>query len=134
MATAENSTTPARIPTRIYAQLGILVLIWAANWPLTKAVLPEMSPVLFTTVRFIGSAVMMAVLAIPMRRPLLPVAGERVKLALIGIIQIAGMLGFGTFGLQFVGSGCWAGRSRAIPFGARRWWARWSASAASCCF
>ena len=105
MTSEKTASSPARIPNTVYGQLGILVLIWAANWPLTKGVLPDMSPVAFTTVRFIGSAVLMALLAIPMRRPLLPVAGERVKLALIGIVQIAGMLGCGTFGLQFVGPG-----------------------------
>lgn len=105
MTTAKVSSPPASIPTSVYVQLGVLVLIWAANWPLTKAVLPDMSPVAFTTLRFIGSAAIMAVLAVPLRQPLLPHPGERAKLALIGIVQIAGMLGCGTFGLQFVGPG-----------------------------
>jgi drug/metabolite transporter (DMT)-like permease len=105
MTTSTVSLEKHRVPKAVYIELAILVIIWAANWPLTKAVLPDMSPVLFTTLRFIGAALIMAILALPMRQPLLPCPGERVKLALIGIIQIAGMLGFGTFGLQFVGPG-----------------------------
>jgi drug/metabolite transporter (DMT)-like permease len=93
------------IPHSIYAQLGGAVLIWAVNWAMIKAVLHVISPVSFVAYRFLTAVPFMVALAIPMRQSLLPVRGERLSLALIGIVQIAGSQFFSTVGLQYMASG-----------------------------
>jgi len=92
-------------PNIVYLQLAVLIFVWASNWPLTKTVLGDISAVAFTTVRFIGSMFLLAGIVLCVKEPLLPLRGERRRLALVGICQVGGMLGFGTFALQFVGPG-----------------------------
>jgi len=94
-----------RVPRSIYVGLGGAVLIWAANWAMTKSVLHDISPVSFVAYRFLTAAPFMALLTLPMRQSLLPVRGERLSLALIGIVQIAGSQFLSTVGLQYVASG-----------------------------
>ncbi|MGD0975259.1 MAG: DMT family transporter [Candidatus Korobacteraceae bacterium] len=94
-----------RVPRSIYVQLGGAVLIWAANWAMTKSVLHDISTVSFVAYRFLTAAPFMAALTIPMRQSLLPLRGERLPLALIGIVQIAGSQFFSTVGLQYVAAG-----------------------------
>jgi drug/metabolite transporter (DMT)-like permease len=89
----------------VYAGLGGAVLIWGANWAMTKSVLHDISPVSFVAYRFLAAAPFMAALTIPMRQSLFPVRGERLPLALIGIVQIAASQFFSTVGLQYVASG-----------------------------
>jgi drug/metabolite transporter (DMT)-like permease len=89
----------------VYAGLGGAVLIWAANWAMTKSVLHDISPVSFVAYRFLTAAPFMAALTILIRQALLPVRGERLPLALIGIVQIAGSQCFSTVGLQYVAAG-----------------------------
>ena len=93
------------VPRSIYVQLGGAVLIWAANWAMTKSVLHDISPVSFVAYRFLTAAPFMAALTILIRQALLPVRGERLPLALIGIVQIAGSQCFSTVGLQYVAAG-----------------------------
>ena len=106
-ATLPKSAPPGepRVPLSIYVQLGLAVLIWGANWAMTKSVLHDISPVSFVAYRFLTAAPFMAALTIPMRQSLLPVRGERLPLALIGIVQIAASQFFSTVGLQYVASG-----------------------------
>jgi drug/metabolite transporter (DMT)-like permease len=94
-----------RIPLSTYVGLGCAVLIWAANWAMTKSVLHDISPVSFVAYRFLTAAPFMAALTIPLRQALLPLRGERLALALIGIVQIAGSQFFSTVGLQYVAAG-----------------------------
>jgi drug/metabolite transporter (DMT)-like permease len=106
-----SSATPLktdlpRVALSVYAGLGGAVLIWGANWAMTKSVLHDISPVSFVAYRFLAAAPFMAALTIPMRRQsLLPVREERLPLALIGIVQIAASQFFSTVGLQYVASG-----------------------------
>jgi drug/metabolite transporter (DMT)-like permease len=89
----------------VYFQLAVLIFIWASNWPLTKTILGDISAIAFTTIRFAISVFVLVGIVYLVKEPLLPVAGERRRLALIGTLQVGGMLGFGTFALQFVGPG-----------------------------
>ena len=95
----------ARIPLSTYVGLGGAVLIWAANWAMTKSVLPDISTLSFVAYRFLTAAPFMVLLTLPMRQSLLPRRGERLPLALIGIVQIAGSQFFSTVGLQYVPAG-----------------------------
>lgn len=88
-----------------YAQLAGIVLFWGANWPLIKIVLPDIGPLSFCALRFAGAALVLAALAPLLRFPLLPRPGERAPLALIGVLQVAGMLDLGAIGLQAVPPG-----------------------------
>jgi len=95
----------SHIPLAIYLQLGGAVLVWGANWAMTKSVLPNISPENFVAIRFLSAVPFIAVLAITMRQSLLPVRGERLPLAIIGIVQIAAGNFLCTVGLQYVGAG-----------------------------
>lgn len=102
-----NQTVTARgAPgAAIYAQLAGVVLFWGTNWLLIKAALPDIGPFTFNALRFAGSALLLAALMPMLRAPFLPAVGERTPLAFIGILQIAAMLGFSTFGLLVVPPG-----------------------------
>jgi drug/metabolite transporter (DMT)-like permease len=89
----------------VYLRLAVLILLWSANWSLTKSVLSYISPSSFVLWRFCGAAVIMAAITIARRQSLLPASGERTRLAVIGILQIALCLGISTFGLAYVGAG-----------------------------
>jgi drug/metabolite transporter (DMT)-like permease len=89
----------------VYLQLAGLVLVWAVNWPLTKSVLGYISPSSFLLWRFRGAVVVMTAMMVARRECLLPVSGERVRLAIIGILQIGLCAGFATLGLAYVGAG-----------------------------
>ena len=106
-STLAKSALPieSRVSLSVYVQLSLAVLIWAANWAMTKSVLHDISPVSFVAYRFLTAAPFMAVLTLPIRQSLLPVRGERLPLALIGIVQIAGSQFFSTVGLQYVAAG-----------------------------
>jgi drug/metabolite transporter (DMT)-like permease len=97
---------PQRGPNNaVYFQLAALIFIWASNWPLTKTILGDISAVAFATIRFIVSAFVLAGIVLLVKEPLVPLPGERRSLAMIGLFQVGGMLGFGTLALQFVGPG-----------------------------
>jgi drug/metabolite transporter (DMT)-like permease len=101
-----NQALPRRgTNNAVYLQLAVLILIWAANWPLTKTILGDISAVAFATIRFIVSVFVLAGIVLLVKEPLAPLAGERRRLGVIGLFQVGGMLGFGTLALQFVGPG-----------------------------
>ena len=64
-----------RIPLSTYVGLGGAVLIWAANWAMTKRVLPDISTLSFVAYRFLTAAPFMVLLTLPMRQSLLPRPG-----------------------------------------------------------
>jgi drug/metabolite transporter (DMT)-like permease len=89
-----------------YLRLSFVIIFWAANWVVMKEALAFISPPLFfTMLRLVGAAIAMFLVSLIIREPLLPLAGERFMLAISGIFQIAGMLGFATAGLAYVGPG-----------------------------
>lgn len=89
----------------VYAQLAGMVLFWGANWPLIKLALPDIGPLTFCTLRFVGAAAVLALLSSVLRFPLLPQRGERWPLAVIGLLQVAGMLDLSAIGLRVVPPG-----------------------------
>jgi drug/metabolite transporter (DMT)-like permease len=104
--TATVKSQPATATRATYLLLSLVIIFWAANWVVMKQALAVMSPPLFfTMLRLVGAALAMLLVSLVIREPLLPLAGERFMLAISGIFQIAGMLGFATAGLAYVGPG-----------------------------
>ncbi|WP_448202687.1 DMT family transporter [Azospirillum sp. sgz302134] len=91
--------------TAVYAQLAGIVLFWGANWPLMKTALSDIGPLTFCALRFIGAASVLAILSRVLRFPLLPKRGERWPLAVVGLLQVAGMLDMSAIGLRVVPPG-----------------------------
>lgn len=94
-----------RVPSAIYVQLMAAVMFWGVNWTLTKGVLHNISPVDFVAVRFGGAVFVMAAITLAMRGSLLPPAGERLQLAIIGAVQVGGSQFCSTVALNYVGAG-----------------------------
>lgn len=82
-----------------------MVVSWAANWPLMKLALTEAPPLQFVLMRLIGSAMLLVPFLIAIGAPLSPTRGERVALARIGLLQVAGFLICSIIGLALVPPG-----------------------------
>ena len=101
-------TTPAVTAARpriVYLYLAIIVVSWACNWPLMKLALADAPPLTFVLLRLAGTLALIAPLLLALRAKLLPVAGERLGLFLVGQLQIAGFLIFSIIGLAIVPAG-----------------------------
>jgi drug/metabolite transporter (DMT)-like permease len=103
--TEQAATARATPGVAIYAQLGAVVLFWGTNWLIMKAALPHIGAMTFNALRMTGSALLLALLLPALGAPLLPKRGERALLGVIGVLQIGGMLGLSTLGLQAVPPG-----------------------------
>jgi drug/metabolite transporter (DMT)-like permease len=92
-------------PRIVYLYLAIVVVSWAGNWPLMKLALADAPPLAFVMVRLVGTLALMAPVLLALRAPLLPVAGERLGLFMVGQLQVTGFLIFGIIGLAIVPAG-----------------------------
>jgi drug/metabolite transporter (DMT)-like permease len=92
-------------PRIVYLYLAIIVASWAGNWPLMKLALADAPPLLFVLLRLVGSLAVIAPPLLVLRAPLLPIAGERLGLFLVGQLQIAGFLICSIIGLAIVPAG-----------------------------
>ena len=95
-------SAPSRI---VYVYLAIVVVTWAANWPLMKLALADAPPLVFVLLRMLGTLALLAPAMLAMREPLLPRRGERLLLFLVGLFQVAGFLICGILGLAIVPPG-----------------------------
>jgi drug/metabolite transporter (DMT)-like permease len=89
----------------VYFFLAIIVLTWAANWPLMKLALSDAPPLVFVLVRLLGTVALLAPTLAAMRVPLLPIPGERLGLFWVGQLQVAGFLLFAIVGLAIEAPG-----------------------------
>ncbi|MBV9152146.1 MAG: DMT family transporter [Alphaproteobacteria bacterium] len=89
----------------VYLFLAIIVLTWAANWPLMKLALSDAPPLVFVLVRLLGTVALLAPTLAAMRVPLLPIPGERLGLFWVGELQVAGFLLFAIVGLAIEAPG-----------------------------
>jgi drug/metabolite transporter (DMT)-like permease len=92
-------------PRIVYLYLAIIVASWAGNWPLMKLALADAPPLLFVLLRLVGSLAVIVPPLLVLRAPLLPIAGERLGLFLVGLLQIAGFLICSIIGLAIVPAG-----------------------------
>ena len=98
-------TVTASPPRLAYVYLGVMVATWAANWPLMRLALAHAEPMVFVSLRMAGSVAFLAPLLVVLRRPLLPVARERLALFWIGLFQVTGFIVFSIIGLAIVAPG-----------------------------
>jgi len=96
--------TPAT-PRFAYVYLGLMVATWAANWPLMRRALAHSEPMVFVSLRMVGSVAILAPVLAALRHPLLPVARERLALFWVGLFQVTGFLVFSIIGLAIVAPG-----------------------------
>jgi drug/metabolite transporter (DMT)-like permease len=92
-------------PSIVYLYLAIIVVTWAANWPLMKLALADAPPLVFVLLRLIGTVVLMAPALYMMRVPLLPLPGERLGLFWVGQFQVTAFLLFAIIGLSIEAAG-----------------------------
>jgi drug/metabolite transporter (DMT)-like permease len=92
-------------PPVVYFYLGVIILSWAANWPMMKLALGDAPPLIFVSLRLIGTVALMVPAMAALRVPLLPASGERMPLFWVGQLQVAGFLLCGIIGLQLVPAG-----------------------------
>lgn len=100
-----------------YLLLGLVIVVWGANWPVMKLGLQWMPPLTFAATRLVlGAGTMFLVnaltgnLAVPVRDDWPLVLG-------IGLMQMGGFLALVIFGLQFVP----AGRSAILAYTTSLW-------------
>jgi len=92
-------------PRIVYLYLAVIVVTWAANWPLMKLALADAPPVDFVLLRLIGTVALMGPVLPAMRVPLLPIPGERLGLFWIGQLQVTAFLLFAIIGLSIEAAG-----------------------------
>jgi drug/metabolite transporter (DMT)-like permease len=92
-------------PRLAYIYLGVMVATWAANWPLMRLALAHTEPMVFVSLRMAGSIAILAPFLAVLRRPLLPVTGERLALFWVGLFQVTGFIVFSIIGLAIVAPG-----------------------------
>src|SRR5712671_1227143 len=92
-------------PRIVYFYLAVIVVTWAANWPMMKLALGDAPPLVFVLLRLIGTIVLLAPALHAMRVPLLPIPGERLGLFWIGQLQVAAFLVFAIIGLSIEAAG-----------------------------
>ena len=102
---AAAAQVAARRPRAVYLYLAIVVLSWAANWPLMKLALADVPPLSFVLLRMAGTMALLTPALLLMRQNLVPARGERLDLFWIGQLQIAGFLICSIIGLSIVPAG-----------------------------
>jgi drug/metabolite transporter (DMT)-like permease len=88
-----------------YLQLSGVVLLWSVNIILVKAALPDIPPFALTSLRFAGAVGLFAAIACVLRIPIVPVPGERIRLAAIGMVQIGLVTALTAVGLSYLPAG-----------------------------
>jgi drug/metabolite transporter (DMT)-like permease len=92
-------------PSIVYLYLAIIVVTWAANWPLMKLALADAPPLVFVLLRLVGTVVLMVPALYMMRVPLVPLPGERLGLFWVGQFQVTAFLLFAIIGLSIEAAG-----------------------------
>jgi drug/metabolite transporter (DMT)-like permease len=92
-------------PGVVYLYLAIMVVSWAANWPLMKLALADAPPMSFVLLRLVGTLALMIPALLALGAPLLPVKGERFGLFVVGQLQVSGFLICSIIGLAIVPAG-----------------------------
>jgi len=85
--------------------LAVIIASWAGGWPLMKLALSDASPLVFVTLRMVGSVAVLGVGLAAARQPMLPLPGERRGLFWIGQLQVSAFLILAILGLALVPAG-----------------------------
>jgi drug/metabolite transporter (DMT)-like permease len=79
----------------IFASLALIfvLLIWSLNWLLIKQVADDIDALTFTAWRLLGAAILIALARRLLGQSVAVEPGDRVPLAVVGLLQMAGALG-----------------------------------------
>ncbi|HEX5319823.1 MAG TPA: DMT family transporter [Stellaceae bacterium] len=102
-----DTAPPARtgLPPVVFVYLAIVVVTWAANWPLMKLAIGDVPPLLFVLLRLVGGLLLVAPALVAAGQGLAPLRGERWGLFWVGQAQVAGFLICSIIGLSIVPAG-----------------------------
>lgn len=104
-------------PTTALTLLGLVIVLWGANWPVMKVGLEYIPPLMFAGTRMLLGCICMTLvagLAGQLRRPH---RDEWVLVLGVGLLQMAAFLGLVTVALQYVP----AGRSAILAYTTSLW-------------
>jgi drug/metabolite transporter (DMT)-like permease len=102
---ANRDTRRSPAPRLAFVYLAVMILTWAGNWPLMKLALDAVPPMMFVLLRLVSSLVLIAPALVAARQRLLPLRGERLSLASVGGLQVAGFLICSIIGLDLLPAG-----------------------------
>jgi drug/metabolite transporter (DMT)-like permease len=104
-------------PRRALALLVVVILFWGANWPIMKVGIAMSAPLTFVCLRTAIAAACMAAVLAAIGRLHWPTRRDWPIVLSVGVLQIAGFLGFASAGVQFVE----AGRSAILAYTTPLW-------------
>jgi drug/metabolite transporter (DMT)-like permease len=105
VAAAPREPTRYGTPRAAAVYLAVIIVSWAGNWPLMKLALADAEPLVFVSLRMVGSVAILAAALLVLRRSLLPAPGERLGLFWISQLQVSLFLIFAIIGLALVPAG-----------------------------
>jgi len=102
-ATAPSTSSP---PWAALGLLAVLIFAWGGNYTWISLALRDVGPWTFTAVRYVGAAIVVAMVLALRGGPghIMPVRGERAGLAVIGLLQGAVLTILLTLSLQWIES------------------------------
>ena len=92
-------------PRAAFLYLAIIIMSWAANWPMMRLALDDAQPLVFVVLRMAGSVAILAAMLALKRQPMRVLPPERRAFFWIGQFQVAGFLIFSIIGLAIVPPG-----------------------------
>jgi drug/metabolite transporter (DMT)-like permease len=90
---------------RAYVLLGVLILLWGANWPVMKVGVTLISPLWFAFARVLLGGVIFFILVAAMGKLRLPPRHDVPIILSLGLLQMAAFLILVTVAVQFVPAG-----------------------------
>jgi drug/metabolite transporter (DMT)-like permease len=85
--------------------LAFVIVIWGTNWLVIKEAIQSVPPLLFTGIRLLGGALIIAVARFYLGYSFQLAHERKVAVFLVGLLQMAGGLGLSLIGLQYLDIG-----------------------------
>jgi drug/metabolite transporter (DMT)-like permease len=104
--TAAPARSSTALPWGALGLLAVLIFAWGGNYTWISLALRDVGPWTFTAVRYAGAAIVIGTVLALRGGPahIMPVRGERARLAVIGLLQGAGLTILLTLSLQWIES------------------------------
>jgi drug/metabolite transporter (DMT)-like permease len=105
-AAQPSGRVAASPPWFALGMLAVLICAWGGNYTWISLALRDIGPWTFTAVRYVGAAVVVGIVLAVRGGPghMMPVPGERARLAVIGLLQGAGLTILLTISLMWIES------------------------------
>jgi drug/metabolite transporter (DMT)-like permease len=106
MASAAPARSTSAPPWGALGMLAVLIFAWGGNYTWISIALRDIGPWTFTALRYVGAAVVIGTALAVHRGPghMMPVRGERARLAAIGLLQGAALTILLTLSLMWIES------------------------------